>query len=216
MNSAFYTYYQKLLLAQYDASEEFTHAPTRGSLREKFLKNIVGSHIRKIELLHGQVSDGEKKSSECDCLIVRKDTSRVDIANDSVDVDIKDCLCVIDVKSHLTGSMIKKLNLDAVKLKSLKSGTNVKYGVFTYHLGTSKKALLKKFGIEYDKDTDSYSTMNSASKLKIDFVISISQPAVDGDDDNQFFISRDVTGQYFLKPDIPAIQHLFGYLENLI
>jgi len=207
-------YYQNLLSAQYDVSEIFEHALTRGEIREEFIRELITKRNSSIKAYTGVLSNGTDSSGQCDILIA-PNTATVEPFGSKVMMKVENCKIVCEVKSNATGLDFKKANDSAEVIKNLNPVQHPIYGMFCYQTKLQKNTIFKRFGYKFDNDYEAFFEDESLELIypNIDFVISIKDDPDGGFE--QFFIIRNEINQRFnLVNDFPVIKNFFSLIEN--
>ncbi len=166
-------YYQELLVAQYKASENITHAPSKGTARENFVKDVVRkTKGKELKLYRGVFESGDTwQSNEADFIWQRRGEE-----SEFGTYNLHDCKMMMEIKSCATGSEIKKLNQQAEKLKELhENRRSFKTGMFCYGTQIKRGTVLERFGHPFDDDLESYSLYKGTKDVyrNIDFLFSL-------------------------------------------
>lgn len=150
-------YLENLIITQYRASSVFTHEPTAGDVREEFLRQFIEQRRHNFRAVKGQIAfPGEKTLEQCDIAIQSKEFGCLNIGSQYI-INPYQTACLIEVKTSLKYEDCKKLNSLALRVKSKKSDSYPKIGIFAYGLSNISKAnLLKRFGYSFDPVTKIY------------------------------------------------------------
>lgn len=208
------SYLQKLLALQFEASKNISHKPTKGGVREKFVKQVVKSEFPKLTLVSGTITHDEWESSQCD-FIWLKDRARV---GDLPIYELSDCNLFMEIKSNAKHAEMVALNTVADEIHSRARAINpdarVLVGMFCYSTDASEKTVLKKFGFQYDKDFQGYCAYNTGKDIfkKIDFLFSLNI-AEDGTT-SPYIVIRDIFGNCSLYNANPVIANFFNFFKQ--
>lgn len=214
-----YDYYlDKLIALQYQAAEMFEHMPSRGKVREQFIIEHLNNRFH-LNACRGFVTGKTYQSNQCDVLVP---TATADMRGVGEEYRLfpQDVIALIEVKSTLKPSHLKKLNSDVEVIKQ--DNPDLSCGIFAYRLNASAHAILARFGFDYDEDSDIYTADLDYQLLypHIDFVISTHEVInEDGiQEDYSFFIQRNnLPGQqkYVLLRSKPVTTHFFKLIHSL-
>lgn len=202
-------YIQKLLLAQYEVSEIIEHKLTRGEIREDFLKEQILKRNRKYRATNGIIADAEgNQSCQCDCLLVSNQAQTRGIGKQEI-VDINDVLFVIEVKSNITGTDLKKFNKDIEKIKKMKHQNQfMRFIMFGYKISLKHKTVLKRFKHYVDKQSGViiYDETGQETYPNIDILISL--------DENEDLSEVSEVNKQFVIQRFEAQKGFFKYVYN--
>lgn len=112
--------------------------------------------------------------------------------------DVDNVRNIFEIKSKMKLERVRKINNTLKALKS--SNSNIKGGIIYYELDCKEQNLLKKFGFIFDKDIQSYIINEDAISEfdSIDYIVSF-------DKNNEFVLSRDISGKFMLDKKISII-----------
>lgn len=199
-------YDEKMLRLQYEISECFSHNLTKGEAREDFFKEYIKRKTGNTEILKGCICKGKENSSQLDVILCCDNPIRHQIGTHYM-VQAEYCAHIIEIKSKLKNSHLKKLAKVSKKLKNMNS--NIKVGMFAYCLEQSQSSIVKGFGYLYDRELDMYSYDPQyvlEENKSIDYVICI--------DENEEFVIVKENDKFELYIDKPIIKYLWPILRN--
>lgn len=211
----FQVYIEELLRVQFEASDMFEHNPTKGSIREEFLKNEISKQYKMIDCRTGAIVNGNYQSSQIDIIVTKLNARDMPMGGQSL-VDVSDAKLAIEVKSCAEKKHLDELQETAAKLKSQGGNSGLKVGLFCYSYDVQEKTMLKRFGYKFDKELDQYNYHKSLDKdyRDIDFVICISKD--EDRPDSDFYIAKDkIEDSFMLFKKEPVSQYFFREFSNL-
>lgn len=181
-------YYQDLLVAQYHASQNISHAPSKGTARENFVKDVIKkTKGTELKLYRGVFECGDAwQSNEADFIWQQRGE-----VNEFGTYNLHDCKMMMEIKSCATGNEIKKLEDQAAKLKELHDNRkSFKVGMFCYGTQVKRSTVLERFGHPYDEDLLSFTLYHEAKDKynNIDFLFSLD--LANEDEPEPYFIFR--------------------------
>lgn len=196
------SYLQHLLALQYHASAFFKHQPTKGDLREDFIKRLICKEYG-IQLEKGILSYQAWQSSQMDCILLHTGARRGGISCFEV-MDTKVCM---EIKSCASAQEIQDLNQTADILK--RHNTLIKVGMFAYTTQIQSKNIFKKFGILFDIELQSYSLYKRGDDLypSIDFFFAL-EAEKDQKGQQAYYIMRNSEQQRIWFLQNPVIENL--------
>ena len=202
-------YLEALLKLQFNASKGISHNPTKGNLREKFIKRILLEKFPKIIIEKGVLTKGTWESSEMDFLFLQCQKDEMDV------YDLCDCKLLMEIKSNLETRELTALNNTAKIIKDNCVDTHqIVVGMFCYSSTIKDKTIIKNFGYSYDKELDAYEPYKSALDLftNIDFLFSLN---INNDEETSpYFIARNNGAETVLHIENPVIDFLFRYFKS--
>ncbi len=204
-------YCQQLLIAQYKISEIISHKLTRGEMREDFLIEILKNKFSPAPCFYkGMLTDNSIQSNQIDILLSQHNVE-VSKLGTQIFIHPKDCLMVIEVKSNATGRDLKKFNKNIKKIHRMNSDTYPLCGMFCYNVNLTKKTILKRFGFDYDKETDTFFQSGRLPLYnELDFFISIQK-------EKEIYLRKDTDQDKFIvASNYPVILELFSLIGSLI
>lgn len=149
-------YSENLLLAQYDVSQIISHELMKGEVREEFLIEVLKSCSEPSPMLvRGTLSDGDKDAGQLDIILCRPH-SRLRKMGSQCFIEKADSLCVIEVKGNCTGRDLEGAEAKAKKIHKLQGQHKPLYGVVCYKVALNEQTIMKRFGFELDKGTQTY------------------------------------------------------------
>ena len=201
-----YRYKEKVLQIQFELSEEISHAPTKGEIREDFIKKTIKNSIDRIRTLKGIITMDEYQSPQTD-LIVPLKNAIINQMESNCFINVNDVKFVFEIKSRLTITHIKKINNTLKTLKHINK--NIKGGIICYKINCLEKNVLKNFGYIYDEEIDGYQKDEDfISKYNdIDYIISF-------DPEKEFILSRDILGDFVLNNKKPILKDFLMIFNN--
>lgn len=179
-------YLQRLLILQYQASDFLYHKPTKGDLREKFIKQLIKSELPEITLVNGILLHKKWQSPQIDCILLRPGARH--LGNMYCYRAEESQLCM-EIKSCAKSVELETLNKTA---KTLKRGNkNIKVGMFAYTTAVTRKTIFKNFGFPFDRELSSYGEYNKQKDiyLDIDFIFVLEVGDVTGR--SSYYITKD-------------------------
>lgn len=189
------SYLQHLLALQYHASSFFQHKPTKGDLREDFIKRLICKEYN-IQLEKGILSHQEWQSSQIDCILLQPGARRGDLSCFDV-ADVKVCM---EIKSCASTQEIKNLNDISANLKQ--RNNQIKVGMFAYTTRIQSKNIFKKFGILFDEELQSFNAYQHTKDLypNIDFLF-VLEAELNQEGKSAYYIMRGSNNQriWFLQ-----------------
>lgn len=187
-------YKEKILQFQYEISNEIEHQLTKGELREKYIRDLIEKDVPNVKTYSGIIAYANNQSPQTD-LIVLENCS---ILNNVNVFNVDNVRNIFEIKSKMKLEHVRKINNTLKALKS--SNSNIKGGIICYELDCKEQNLLKKFGLIFDKDIQSYIINEDAISEfdSIDYIVSF-------DKNNEFILSRDISGRFMLDKKIPII-----------
>lgn len=209
-------YIEKLLVLQFEASKVFKHNPTKGDIREAFIKDVVCKQFSNIKLYKGALIDNEFQSSQIDIIAtLNSDNPQIRVLGDNSLVDIKNAKLVVEVKSSAKTIELKELNDLARVLKNLEGYNGAKIGMFMYDYDILRKNMLKKFGFRYESNLDAFENDGLIEYNYIDFAISLDPNSNPNSIGKAFFVIRDINGNRFsLYSRPPSSKHFMNLFKN--
>lgn len=217
MIQKYYDYLQKLLLLQFQASEDLDHNLSKGEIREDFLKDIIVKQFQNIICHKGIVIDDGFQSGQMDLIITSKKCSNINLGTHSM-VYIDDVDMMVEIKSKGVKRYLDELEIEAKKIKeriNIKNKNNgisvPKYpiiGVFAYKFDSSKETLLKKFG--YTLKNGIYEKRGKINYSYIDFVIVLNFE----ENEEDLFLRRDILENNYTIIFGNALKNLFSIIEH--
>ncbi|KNF09943.1 hypothetical protein CLPU_1c01080 [Gottschalkia purinilytica] len=209
-------YIERLLLLQFEASEIINHNLTRGEIREDFLKEQVKKQFEHFHYHKGVICHNKYESDQID-VIVTQNTTRCRRLGEHSIVDIKDVEMIIEVKTCAKTSDFRKLNALAKELKELDSQYVPKVGMFCYSYEIKERNLLKKFSYRFDEDIQGYELDEKLYKEYeyIDFVLAMDKDKEKLGENKDFFIIKDITGDFMLFKDKPVSKYFFNLFSHI-
>lgn len=222
----YFTYTSKLLNAQSNVAEVIQHMPTRGAVREYFIKDIIEKHFKgaNLEILRGVVYlDNENKEGQIDLILPHKTAINASFTPEHIAYHAEDCKIILEVKTNATTDDFKAFNSRAKLIKDNCLDKQPLCGMFCYKINLLKTTILKRFGYEYDKENLIY-IQNDATENDypfIDFVVCIDQEEFeDHTNTTQFFIRKDSselsTGDYDLSENFPSVEDFIKMIKGVL
>lgn len=218
MEDVFAQYYEDLLRAQYQVSENLIKKQhlSCGTIREDFLREILLKKNDSVKITKGFVGQGSGISGECDLIFYNGPS---DTLGGQIFVKPEHCKLVLEVKSNATGADIIKTNINFEKIKAIDAENQLFCGLFCYNITLLKSTVLNRFGWAYDRDTDSWWEDVGLRLIypNIDFIVCIA--CLEEDEERtakQFFLEKDnIRNNYILQQDYPIIKNFFKVTDNL-
>jgi len=206
------TYLEQLLSLQYKASDWISHPGTKGSLREKFLWQIIKGEFPSLLLENGDVEQKRGSHRQLD-LIWIKSTARVGQLSY---YDIEDCKLIVEIKSVAKKSEMDALNQSLSIYRAMQNVCpNLQVGMFCYSTNAQKKTVLSKLGFDYDVELDAYSGYNNDTDIypHVNFLFSLD---LNDAEPRPYFVFRDNNGGNVLMQESPAITHFLRLFQQEI
>lgn len=207
------SYLQEMLKLQYKVSAGITHNPTKGTLREDFIKRIIIDEFPKLHICDGILSQHDWQSTQADFLLLNGDAR---IGKLKI-YDFTDCKFFMEIKSRASAAELMAINNTAREIKQrCQDNQRITVGMFCYSTTAKEDTVVKKFGFNYDKEIDGYSSYDKAldTMNNVDFLLSLN--ICDESDHVPYLISRSISGECILYRDnlgTPVIQYFFGYFR---
>jgi len=206
-------YLQELLSLQYKSSNNISHKPTKGMLREKFIKQIVVDEYPNLKIQSGILIDGNWQSTQGD-FIWLKDNARVGLYDC---YELADCQMFIEIKSNAKHSEFVHLNDLAQeihrRISSDESKSRIVVGAFCYSTEASYKTILRKFGFKYDNELQGFLNYDKEYDIfpNIDFLVSLN--IADDYEESPYIVVRDIYGNCVLYNYNPIIKYFLNYFK---
>jgi hypothetical protein len=111
----------RVLSAQFDASASLTHGTSLGSIREQAIRDFLEGHLPSlVTVVSGQIFDSQDAiSSQQDIILVLKSVPRLPFAS-GIDLVYADgVVATIEVKSSLSGPVLKKIGEGIKSVRTL-------------------------------------------------------------------------------------------------
>jgi hypothetical protein len=112
----------KILGAQFDASSALTHGASLGSVREQAIRDFLEGHLPSlVRIVSGQVFDSsDSRSTQQDVILTLKNVPRLPFAN-GIDLVYADgVVATIEIKSSLSGPVLKSIGDGIRSVRALK------------------------------------------------------------------------------------------------
>lgn len=206
-------YIQDLLKLQFIAAECIEHRPTKGQLRERFVKQVIQNEFPNIILKSGILYMDNWQSTQGDILWLREN-ARIGTM-DMYELD--DCVMFLEIKSRAKANELSQINETARILKEKHTDCYpVIVGMMCYCTEAQEKTVLRKMGFSYDKELDSYEEYQvQFDQLKnIDFLFSLNMNKDQSIQGESYLVTRDRTGSCVLWRSNPVIQYFFNYFKR--
>ena len=221
----YFTYTSKLLNAQSEVAEVIEHLPTRGRVREYFIKDIIEKHFgNSIKIHRGVVNlDNVAYEGQIDLILAHNNSIMASFTPEDIGIDAEDCKLILEVKTNATTEDFKAFNERAKTIKENCLERRPLCGMFCYKINLLKTTILKRFGYEYNRDTLIY-FQNDETEIDypfIDFVVCIDQEEFDDHTNTaQFFIRKDSsefsTGTYDLSENFPSVEDFIKLIKSIL
>jgi hypothetical protein len=220
----YFHYTEKLLNAQSNVAEIIEHLPTRGKVREYFIKEIIEKHFGGIKVHRGVVNlDNEEIEGQIDLILTNEDALIAAFTPEDIGVNAEDCKMVIEVKTNATSADIDAFNKRAKTIKQYCIDTTPMCGMFCYKIDILKTTLLERFGYAYDKEFEIY-TVDGNKEFQyphIDFFVCIDQTEYDDfTGTSEFFLRKDTSeqsdGSYDLSENLPALKDFLNMIKGVL
>ena len=208
-------YLQEMLALQYKASDGITNKPTKGSLREEFIKKLVLDDHPRLFLKTGILIDDEWQSTQGDFIWLKRDGR---IGNMSV-YELHDCNLFMEIKSSAKHSEFMDLNTVSEEIHRRAIEKNPEHhiltGMFCYSTEASEKTVLRKFGFKYDKELQGYLNYDAEKDIfkEIDFLVSLN--ISEDNEASPYMVKRDFFGNCVLYNNNPIINNFFNYFKSI-
>ncbi|PAF45048.1 DUF6602 domain-containing protein [Helicobacter sp. 11S02596-1] len=204
-------YYQNLLKLQFGASEDISHNPTKGSMREEFIKDFLEKSFPQIKLGRGLLTKGSWQSTQID-LLKLKPNARVYILGGQNLVEVDDCMIIMEIKSNGRTKELEEFEEVAKMVKGL--SPSVMCGIFCYNIDLTPKTLLERFGFKYKKKPLDLYIKSGKSILypHIDFIFTLEAKKEDG---IPYLIIKNIDGEYYIPKDNPVIKHFLDIFKDI-
>ena len=205
-------YYQELLIAQYKASENITHMPSKGTARENFVKDVIRkTKGAELKLYRGVFECGDTWQSHEADFIWQKRGEESEFGT----YNLHDSKMMMEIKSCATGNEVKKLNQQAEELKNIHDNRkSFKVGMFCYGTQAKRSTILERFGHPYDEDLMSYALYYETRDVykNIDFLFSLDLAS--DDEPEPYFIFRQKKDT-LLFVEQPVIYHFLLMFNDM-
>ncbi len=222
----YFTYTSKLLNAQSEVAEVIQHMPTRGAVREYFIKDIIEKHFRgkNLEILRGVVNlDNVADEGQIDLILPHANAINASFTPEHIAYNAEDCKLILEVKTNATTDDFKSFNNRAKSIKANCLDRQPLCGMFCYKINLLKTTILERFGLDYDEDALMY-IQNDDTEIDypfIDFVVCIDQAEFeDHTNTTQFFIRKDSsefsTGTYDLSENFPSVEDFIKLIKSIL
>ncbi len=200
--------------------------PTRGAVREYFIKDIIEKHFKgaNLEILRGVVYlDNENSEGQIDLILPHKNAINASFTPELIAYNAEDCKIILEVKTNATTDDFKAFNSRAKFIKENCLDRQPLCGIFCYKINLKKTTILERFGYEYDYDALMY-RQNEEYEIDypfIDFVVCIDQEEFeDHTNTTQFFIRKDSsefsTGDYDLSENLPSVEDFIKMIKGVL
>lgn len=198
-----------MLSAQYEVSSQIKHRPTKGELREEFIKRVVCDEFKGRCFYKGILEIENWQSPEID-FIWLKDNVRTGGFHV---FDGNDCKLFMEIKSTAKKEEIVYLNHYSGEIKLKCRNNQVKTGVFCYCTQTDRKAVLKDFGFSYDRGLKAYKAYNKARDIfpNVDFLFGLD---LQSESRQPYFVVRDYYGDNTLFLKEPVIDYFLDLFKE--
>ena len=221
----YFTYTSKLLNAQSDVAEVIQHMPTRGKVREFFIKDIIEKHFgNTIKIHRGVVNlDNADQEGQIDLILAHNNSIMASFTPEDIGLDAEDCKMILEVKTNAISDDFKAFNSRAKLIKDNCLERQPLCGMFCYKINLLKTTILERFGYEYDEVNLMY-IQNDEIEIDypfIDFVVCIDQEEFeDHTNTTQFFIRKDSsefsTGNYDLSENLPSVEDFIKMIKGVL
>lgn len=220
----YFHYTEKLLNAQSNVAEIIDHLPTRGKVREYFIKEIIEKHFDDVKIHRGVVNlDNEENEGQIDLILTNRDALIAGFTPEDIGVNAEDCKMVIEVKTNATSTDIDAFNKRAKTIKQNCLESTPLCGMFCYKIDILKTNLLERFSFIYDKEFDIY-TVDGNKEFEyphIDFFVCIDQTEFDDfTGTSEFFLRKDTSelsdGSYDLSENLPALKDFLNMIKGIL
>jgi hypothetical protein len=202
-------YYQELLAAQYKVSGLVNHAPTKGELREGFIKDLLCKRINGLEFKRGILAIGDWQSPEIDFiwLLPCAEESPFKVYR------AEECRLFMEIKSEAKKDDFGHLDEYARKIKELCPNATIQVGMFCYNTQVSRRYLVKDLGFGYDRNLKSFKAYNKNFDQYpfVDFVYSL---GLKSKPEQPFFIKRGIAGENTLFTNEPVIDYFMRLFKE--
>jgi hypothetical protein len=221
----YFTYTSKLLNAQSNVAEVIQHMPTRGAVREYFIKDIIEKRFGDAIKFHrGVVNlDNVDNEAQIDLILAHKNAIIAYFTPEISGLDAEDCKMILEVKTNAISDDFKAFNSRAKLIKDNCLDRQPLCGMFCYKINLLKTTILERFGYEYDQVNLMY-IQNDEIEIDypfIDFVVCIDQEEFeDHTNTTQFFIRKDSsefsTGNYDLSENLPSVEDFIKMIKGVL
>ncbi|MEA4914768.1 MAG: hypothetical protein VB061_09380 [Christensenella sp.] len=197
-------YYQDLLVAQFKASGNISHAPSKGTVRENFVKDVIRKMKgNELKLYRGVFECGDEwQSNEADFIWQNRGCE-----SEFGTYNLHECRMMMEIKSCATGNELKKLNQQAQHLKERhENRKRFSVGMFCYSTELKRDTVLERFGHPFDRAIQSSATYYNRYDIydNIDFLFSLDQTNENAPEPYFIYRNKDNT---LLFVDPPIIYH---------
>ncbi len=205
------TYYQKLLILQFEASDDIKHNPTKGSMREEFIKGLIEGNFPDIKLGRGILTKNNWQSTQIDFFKL-KPNARINCIGGQNITELDDCLLFMEIKTDATSKEFKELETVSTKIKEL--NPNIVCGIFCYNISLAPQTILKRFGFTYQKPPLDFYVLSGdeVEYPHIDFVFTLEAKKAD---QLPYLIVKDISGEYTVLKNNPVIKDFLNLFKDL-
>lgn len=204
------SYYQELLILQFKASNGISHNPTKGSMREEFIKGLIEGIFPNVKLGKGILTKGKWESSQIDLFKIKPNAKVYTIGGQNI-TELDDCLLMMEIKSDAVTKHLDELQKLSSTIKEMNE--NVKCGIFCYNINLTQKTVLDKFGFTYQgRELDFYRNNGDVIYPDIDFIISLEAKK---DNECPYLIVKNITGEYVIIKNNPIINDFLGLFKDI-
>lgn len=202
-------YLQELLSAQYKVSAQIEHRPTKGELREEFIKRIVCHEFEGMCFYKGILEVGSWQSPEIDFIWLKKNARTGGFHV----FDGNDCRLYMEIKSNAKKDEIIYLNRYSEIIKSKCRDNKVKSGMFCYCTQIDRKTILRSFGFNYDRSLKAFKPYNKAQDIfpYVDFLFGLD---LQSPRRQPYFVIRDFYGNNTLFLKEPVIDYFLDLFKE--
>lgn len=204
-------YYQNLLILQFQASNDILHNPTKGSMREEFIKGMLEGNFPDIKLGKGILTKDRWESTQID-LFKLKSNARINCIGGQNITELDDCLLIMEIKTDATTKELEALESVSNEIKELTP--NIICGMFCYNISLTPQTVLKRFGFSYEKPPlDLYVRREDEVKYpNIDFVFTLEAKK---EGHTPYLIVKDISGEYSVLKNNPIIKDFLNLFKDI-
>lgn len=204
-------YYQNLLVLQFQASDDISHNPTKGTMREEFIKGMIESNFPNIKLGKGILTKASWESTQIDLFKI-KPNARIDKIGGQNITELDDCMLIMEIKSDATSDDIIAFNDISKTIKSFIP--EILCGMFCYNISLKSENLLKRFGFKYEKPPlDFYIPgKNPIVYSNIDFIFTLEAKK---ESESPYLVVKDIERKYTVVKNNPVIKNFLNIFKDI-
>ncbi|MBP9701880.1 MAG: hypothetical protein KBD47_02785 [Candidatus Pacebacteria bacterium] len=183
-------YIERLLNAQYDASESLKHELTKGQVRERFIRQQISDQFGgSFICVSGVMRLLQNQYKQCDMAIVPHKVRRRGIGEEYL-IEPSDTVLIADVKSTLCLKDMREWNDLSDQIHKVCKDKSPQVGIVAYRYPSDTKNILKAFGYRFDSSLEGY-FYDQKLKLqypKLDFLLLLHN--IEDSEDKRLLVRR--------------------------